>query len=297
MLEDIRAYQPITPLLATSGQPTEAQIKAIARAGFEVVVNLGLNDAEYALPDEASSVAQTGMDYVHLAVPWTAPNREHFEQFCAAMQTNAGRKIYVHCVANMRTSVFVALYRSIYLGELRAYTFAKVQQIWSPNERWQKFIESVFADSAPMVRREDPGDERFIHQVVAAAFGRNDEAQVVARLRAAEMLPVSWVAVRAGELVGHVACSPVTLTPPNARWNGVGLGPLAVQPEQQRQGLGDKLVRAALQDSREQGFSTCVVLGSPAYYTRFGFGIASAMGLRNTYGVDAEFMAQTLCLM
>lgn len=291
MLEDIRAYQQITPLLATSGQPTEGQIKAIARAGFQVVINLGLTDAEYALADESGCVTQAGMTYVHLAVPWTAPNREHFEQFCAAMQANAGRKIYVHCAANMRTSVFVALYRSICLAELRAYTFGMVHQIWVPNERWQNFIETVLEESAPMVRRESPGDERFIHQVIAAAFERNDEAQVVARLRAADALPVSWVAVRAGELVGHVACSPVTLTPPDARWHGVGLGPVAVQPEQQRQGLGSKLVRAALQDSREQGFSTCVVLGSPAYYTRFGFGAASAMGLRNTYGVDAEFMA------
>ena len=49
------------------------------------------------------------------------------------------------------------------------------------------------------------------------------------------------------------------------------LGPLAVLPERQRQGLGSALVRAGLDALRDRGTRRVLVLGDPAYYARFGF--------------------------
>ncbi|HEX5127314.1 MAG TPA: hypothetical protein VFW00_11285, partial [Rhodocyclaceae bacterium] len=53
----IRNYVAIDERLATSGQPSEAQLAELAREGFELVINLGLHDdPRYSLPDETGTV-------------------------------------------------------------------------------------------------------------------------------------------------------------------------------------------------------------------------------------------------
>lgn len=142
MLSDIYNFLQLEENLATSGQPSEAQLAEIAAAGYEVVINLGLAGAEYALPDEAASVRALGMEYVHLPVVWTAPTPRDLERFCALMESYQGRKLYVHCAANMRVSSFIALYRIRSLGWNRPAALADVHRIWQPDERWQDFIDS-----------------------------------------------------------------------------------------------------------------------------------------------------------
>lgn len=72
---------------------------------------------------------------------------------------------------------------------------------------------------------------------------------------------------------------------------GLGLAPLAVVPDYQRQGAGAALVREGLQQCRQQGAPWVVVLGHPEYYPRFGFIRASTLGLRSIYtGAESSFM-------
>ncbi len=52
-----------------------------------------------------------------------------------------------------------------------------------------------------------------------------------------------------------------------------GLGPVAVGPGHQRQGIGTRLVQAALEALRGLGAAGCVVLGEPGFYGRFGFAV------------------------
>jgi len=70
-------------------------------------------------------------------------------------------------------------------------------------------------------------------------------------------------------LIGHVAFSPVSITDGSEGW--FGLGPLAVLPDRQGEGIGAALVRQSLMQLQALGASGCVVLGDPAYYRRFGF--------------------------
>jgi putative acetyltransferase len=75
----------------------------------------------------------------------------------------------------------------------------------------------------------------------------------------------------------------------------MGLAPMAVLPEYQRQGIGTLLVREGLQDCRRIGHDVVVVLGHPDYYPRFGFVRASSKGLRSVYDVaDDVFMVAEL---
>lgn len=142
-----------------------------------------------------------------------------------------------------------------------------------------------------VIRPEQAGDVATIHAVHASAFPTDDEARLVDALRAAGRLSITLVADDGGRLVGHVAFSPVSLA---GRPDGLGLAPLAVIPDRQRQGIGARLVREGLAVADAGGAPFVVVLGHPAYYPRFGFRRAAAVGLSNEYGADEAFMVLEL---
>lgn len=124
------------------------------------------------------------------------------------------------------------------------------------------------------IREETPADLSVIRQIVDDAFAGAEhsdgtEGQIVEKLRAAGALTLSLVAEEAGQVLGHVAFSPVRIGPQSAGW--FGLGPVAVRPDRQAGGIGARLIEAGLAQLRQQGAMGCVVLGDPAYYQRFGF--------------------------
>jgi putative acetyltransferase len=128
------------------------------------------------------------------------------------------------------------------------------------------------------VRLERSRDLLAIHALITAAFGRDAEADLVDRLRAAGTLAHSLVAEQGGALLGHVALSPVSVQ--GAFMPGIlGLAPLAVHPDHQSQGIGGALVEAAITAARRYAAKLVVVLGEPAYYRRFGFRPAAGLGL------------------
>ena len=125
-----------------------------------------------------------------------------------------------------------------------------------------------------LIRTETTGDEDAIDRVTTLAFeavahSDHTEAQIVRELRAAGDLTLSLVAEAGGELVGHIAFSPVAVDGRHGGW--YGLGPLSVHPDWQGRGIGGALVEHGLAILRDRGASGCALLGSPDFYARFGF--------------------------
>lgn len=124
------------------------------------------------------------------------------------------------------------------------------------------------------IRNEQSQDIEAISRLTEAAF-RNEEYSshtehfIVNALRRTGQLSISLVAAEHDEILGHVAISPVSISSGVTGW--YGLGPISVRPDRQGKGIGSALMRAALQQLRQQGVAGCVVLGDPAYYGRFGF--------------------------
>jgi putative acetyltransferase len=142
--------------------------------------------------------------------------------------------------------------------------------------------------SLPIVRTENVSDHTAIHHVETAAFDRPDEADLVDRLREANALLLSLVAEQAGEIVGHVAFSPVKVTADDETYTAVGLGPVAVLPSMQKQGIGGMLIREGLKQLREAGHELVFLIGHPAYYPRFGFRPAVQLGFGSDYITEGE---------
>lgn len=122
-----------------------------------------------------------------------------------------------------------------------------------------------------LCRPETRGDLDAIHGLLTAAFGREDEAELVVRLRDEGYATLSWVAELDGRVVGHILFSPLEIVGDAKIVRALALAPLAVAPDCQRQSVGTRLARAALDECRRQGHAIVVVLGHPDYYPRFGF--------------------------
>jgi HAD superfamily hydrolase (TIGR01509 family) len=155
-------------------------------------------------------------------------------------------------------------------------------------------LEALLERLGPEVRPEGAEDVAGVRAVEEAAFGRLAEADLVDLCRARGKVSLSLVAERKGRLVGHVLFTPVSLDPPRPGWQGLGLGPVAVLPEFQKQGIGSRLIERGLELCRQNGIDFVVLLGNPEYYSRFGFIPATEFGLGNEYGAGEEFMLREL---
>ena len=161
----------------------------------------------------------------------------------------------------------------------------QVQQFLSENRR--SIMQPVLE-----IRPERPVDIEAVRELNQEAFNQGPEAGIVDRLR--ENCPdiVSLVAVDGGEIIGHVLFSPVTIDGSETA-TGMGLAPMSVLPDRQRQGVGSFLIEAGLDILRSRKCPFVIVLGHAEYYPRFGFEPASKCGLTSQWdGIpDEAFMA------
>lgn len=123
-----------------------------------------------------------------------------------------------------------------------------------------------------------PGDEAAAREVVTAAFGQADEADLVDALRADGDVVIELLAFAGAAAVGHVLLSRMT-----APLQALALAPVSVIPSHQRQGVGQALVRAAIAAAEAGPWQAIFVLGDLDYYGRFGFEAALAAPFDSHY--------------
>ena len=121
------------------------------------------------------------------------------------------------------------------------------------------------SEVSPHLRAETPADRQAIHALNLAAFGGAGEAELVDALRRDGDLNLSLVASQGGTVLGHLALSPIS-----APFPALALAPVAVHPALHGRGIGSALIRAAI--AARPGYSL-ILLGDPAYYSRFGFAV------------------------
>jgi putative acetyltransferase len=142
-----------------------------------------------------------------------------------------------------------------------------------------------------VIRPAEPGDTAGIRAVHEAAFPTPMEADLVEALTREGDTAVSLVAVRQGEIVGHVLLSRMTVTGEGRGLRALGLGPVGVLPGFQGGGIGKGLIEAALGIARATGEEMVFVLGEPDYYARFGFSAEAAAPFASPYA-GPYFMAR-----
>jgi putative acetyltransferase len=150
-----------------------------------------------------------------------------------------------------------------------------------------------------VIRRETLGDRAAVDAVIWAAFGQPGsdttpgETTLVQALRndPGWIEALSLVATRNRQIVGHVVCT--------RGWVGelaaLGLGPISVLPDSQRQGIGQALMHSVIGAADAAGEPLIALLGDPRFYGRFGFVEASKIGILAPHpGWGAHFQVRTL---
>jgi putative acetyltransferase len=125
-----------------------------------------------------------------------------------------------------------------------------------------------------IIRPETPSDHAAIYDTTKRAFAPmpfadDDDLELVNSLREAGALTLSLVATRGDTVVGHVAFSPALAADNSKGW--YGLGPIAVEPVLQRQGIGTALINDGIRRLKALDAAGCVLVGDPGYYPRHGF--------------------------
>jgi putative acetyltransferase len=146
------------------------------------------------------------------------------------------------------------------------------------------------------IREEESGESQEIRIVIQKAFRQTEEADIVDKLRQNCSNRISLVAVSEDQMVGQILFTPATIQAKKGITVGMGLGPMAVLPEFQRQGIGSRLIRAGLNLIERTKYPFVIVLGHPTYYPRFGFVPASRHGIKSEYenAPDEAFMILVL---
>lgn len=143
--DHIACWQRLDARTTTSGRLTADDVPALASAGVRHVINLALEDSPGALANEAGLMAEQGLRYTHIPVPFEAPGESHFEAFREAYDTD-GEPVHVHCIMNYRVSAFFYRYNRA-KGMPQAEARTLMEQQWSPETNddprapvWAQFI-------------------------------------------------------------------------------------------------------------------------------------------------------------
>ncbi|MFH7027351.1 MAG: GNAT family N-acetyltransferase [Heteroscytonema crispum UTEX LB 1556] len=146
------------------------------------------------------------------------------------------------------------------------------------------------------IRRETLPDYAAIAEVNILAFGQKNEAQLVNKIRDSDCyIPdLALVAEVDGVVVGHILFSYIDLVD-EERLQVLGLAPMAVRPQFQRQGIGSKLVQTGLEIADAMGEAIVILLGHPQFYSRFGFQPSVSYKIESPFEVPEDvFMVKPL---
>ena len=113
-------------------------------------------------------------------------------------------------------------------------------------------------------------DREAIADLNTRAFGRPDEARIIAKLEKDQEVLLQLVAEMDGQVVGHILFYPIGVF---NKLGAVGLGPMCVDPWIRKEGVGSRLVMSGVQAMKNAGAPLVFVLGHETYYPRFGFNV------------------------
>lgn len=136
---------PIRPTLVTSGQPGREALMRLGAEGIQAVIYLAPSNVPDAVRDEAALLRAQGIEFVHIPIPFDAPDEQHLARLSEQLKRLAERKVLVHCQVNLRASTMVFLHRVTAERAEAAAAYEAVARVWSPDPVWKRFVVGMLA--------------------------------------------------------------------------------------------------------------------------------------------------------
>jgi len=143
------------------------------------------------------------------------------------------------------------------------------------------------------IRKSTEPERNEILNIHNQAFGK-DKGPVISKLvndllvDETAMPLLSLVAVENNKLIGHILYTKAVVTQTEILISAQILAPLAILPEEQKKGIGEKLINEGLRLLKASGTELVFVLGHPTYYPRCGFIPAGEQGFEAPYPIPEE---------
>ena len=142
-INQITNFLVINEKLITAGMPTAKQLLVLQYENIDLVINLAIEDSPSATLNEKEILYSLGISYHNIPVVWENPKISDLIQFFSIMDENESKKLFVHCVLNMRVSAFVFLYFVLQKQMDPEIAILNFRKIWEPNEVWRTFINET----------------------------------------------------------------------------------------------------------------------------------------------------------
>ncbi|HEX2935527.1 MAG TPA: protein tyrosine phosphatase family protein [Bacteroidales bacterium] len=143
MIERIFNYYAYNDNLAAGGQPTAEQIEALKQSGFDVIVNISPASARNALQNEHQLVERWEMDYIHFPVDCSNLRETHYLTVAAILNSLEGKKVFMHCGGNIKTSNLIHMYHVLEKGMNEQESFGTLRKIQNPENKWLFFFKKM----------------------------------------------------------------------------------------------------------------------------------------------------------
>ena len=147
------------------------------------------------------------------------------------------------------------------------------------------------------IRTETPKDFEAIYNFVKVAFETAEvsdgtEQDFVNQLRASKnYIPeLALVAEINDEIIGHIMLTKFEIQGQDQAFETLLLAPLAVHLEYRKEGVGSALVRRSFELAKQMGYHSAIVLGDPAYFSRFGFKTSKDFNIICENEIPAEYI-------
>jgi protein tyrosine phosphatase (PTP) superfamily phosphohydrolase (DUF442 family) len=140
-MNQILNFLQINDKIYTAGQPEVDEFPQLELLNIKTVINLALPTTEGIVKNESEIVTLMGMTYIQIPVNFQGPQLSELERFYKAMELSLNEPVFIHCVLNMRVSVFMYLYRVNILKTSAEAAWSDVLEIWEPDEIWSSFIK------------------------------------------------------------------------------------------------------------------------------------------------------------
>ncbi len=142
------------------------------------------------------------------------------------------------------------------------------------------------------IRLETPKDHRAVEELTREAFwnvhvpGCCEHYLIHTLRKSPDFIPaLDFVAESGGRIVGHIAYAKAQIIDASGKSHPVvGFGPVSVQPNMQKQGVGSALIKHSLAEAKKLGHSAVLIYGDPRYYSRFGFHCAEKYDIKTSFG-------------